>query len=761
MLLLEDTPAQRGDSSRPTTSSSPEIVALAQQMAELTKNVLVMSQSNQQVNVVNPSCQTCGGPHQHFECQAVDGFTQRDVYATTGNYNAGAFNERHQGALPSNIIHNPKEDVKAITTRSSMTLAGPSVPPPNPSSSSSSKEVERDPKMTVDQVHISREASELANTPLNENCSVVLLNKLPEKLRDPWKFLVPCDFSELEECMPLADLELANRSVAYPARIAEDVFVQVGKFMFLLTSLSLTMMSILVPTPSNPMVASLSLSPSLTLFEDSDFLLEETDAFLSLDDSIPPGIDNGIYDYEGDIIFLEELLNHDLTNDLPPPKELKNDEIKTTKSSTEDPPELELKDLPPQLEYIFLEGTSKLPVIIAKDLKREEKDQLIQKLNDATRKDHFTLLFMDQMLERLAGNEFYYFLDGFFGYFQIPIDPQDQEKTTFTCPYGTFAYHRIPFSLCNAPRTFQRCMVVIFHDMVEKSKEVFMDDFSVFRDSFSSCLSNLDKMLKRCEDTNLVLNWEKCYFMVKEGIILGHKISKSGIEVDRAKVDVIAKSPPPTTVKGIRSFLGHASFHQRFIQDFSKIARPMTHLLEKETMFVLSKECMESFKILKMKLTEAPISWLLTGTYHLRLCTMLVILQWEQSGPVKGQIFLAYTISENLAADHLSRLENPHKGDLVEMEMNDNFPHESLNMIDLNADDEPPWQCVDGSEAMEIIKSCHYGPTGGHHGPNYTTKKVFDSGFFWPTIYHDAHDMVKHCDTCQHQGKISQRDEMP
>ncbi|GJZ58867.1 hypothetical protein Tco_0614683 [Tanacetum coccineum] len=126
-----------------------------------------------------------------------------------------------------------------------------------------------------------------------------------------------------------------------------------------------------------------------------------------------------------------------------------------------------------------------------------------RKLNEATRKDHFPLPFMDQMLERLARNEFYCFLNGFSGYFQIPIDPQDQEKTTFMCPYGTFAYCRMPFGLCNAPDTFQR-----------------------------------------------------------EGIVLGHKISKSGIEVDRAKVDVIAKLPHPTTVKGVRSFLGHAGFYR-------------------------------------------------------------------------------------------------------------------------------------------------------------------------------------------------------
>ncbi|GJT89297.1 reverse transcriptase domain-containing protein [Tanacetum coccineum] len=138
-----------------------------------------------------------------------------------------------------------------------------------------------------------------------------------------------------------------------------------------------------------------------------------------------------------------------------------------------------------------------------------------RKLNDATRKDHFPLPFMDQMLERLAGNEYYFFLDGFFGYFQIPIDPLDQEKTTFTYPYGTFAYRRMPFGLYNAPGTFQRCMVAIFHDMIEKTMEVFMDDFLVFGDSFSSCLSHLDKMLQRCEDINSCVKLGKVPRMVR------------------------------------------------------------------------------------------------------------------------------------------------------------------------------------------------------------------------------------------------------
>ncbi|GJS75652.1 reverse transcriptase domain-containing protein [Tanacetum coccineum] len=622
-------------------------------------------------------------------------------------------------------------------------------------------------------------------------------------------------------------------------------------------------------------------------------------------------------------------------------------------------------NLPSHLEYAFLGGDDKLPVIITKNLKDEDKTTLIkvlkshkhaiawkildikgidpqfythkilmeentkpvvqhqrrvnpkihevikqeviklldarlvtgwrvcidyQKLNDATRKDHFPLPFMDQMLERLAGNEYYCFLDGFSGYFQIPIDPLDQEKTTFTCPYGTFAYRRMPFGLCNAPGTFQRCMVAIFHDMIEKTMEVFMDDFSVFGDSFSSCLSHLDKMLQRCEDTNLVLNWEKCHFMVKEGIVLGHKISKSGIEVDKAKVDVIAKLPHPTTVKGIRSFLGHAGFYRRFIQDFSKIARPMTHLLEKETPFIFSKECIEAFETLKLKLTQAPIlvapDWDLPfeimcdasdfavgavlgqrktkhfQPIHYASKTMTeaqahytttekellaVVYAFEKFRPYlvlsKSIVYtdhsaLKYLLAkqdakprllrwilllqefdvvirdkkgaENLAADHLSRLENPHQSELEKKEITETFPLETLGMVTFRGDDNAPWfadfanyhagnfvikgmssqqkrkffkdvkhyfwddpflfkicadqvirRCVHGKEALDILEACHNGPTGGHHGANLTAKKVFDVGFFWPTIYKDAHELVKNCDSCQRQGKISQRDKMP
>ncbi|GJX70003.1 reverse transcriptase domain-containing protein [Tanacetum coccineum] len=598
--------------------------------------------------------------------------------------------------------------------------------------------------------------SEMARTPLNEHCSAVILNKLPEKLRDPGKFLIPCDFPGMDECLALADLgasinlmplsvwkrlslpeltptcmtlELADRSITQPivplilgrsflktGRALIDVYkgeltLRVGKeaVTFNLDQTSryssnyddMTANRIDVielaceeysqevlgfsdliasgnPTPYYDPIVSTS-SPTLTPFGDSDFLLlEEADAFLALeDDPTSPEVDDSYYDSEGDILLLEAILNSDPSP--PPPnqgnylpeiqKELK---VCEAKSSIDEPPEVELKDLPPHLEYAFLEGDDKLPVIIAKDLSVEEKAALIKVLKSRKRAiawklsdikginpefcTHKILMEDDykpevqhqrrvnpkihdvikkEVEKLLDAGLIYPISDSPWvspvhcvpkkgGFTVVTNDENEliptrlvtgwrvcidyhQEKTTFTYPYRTFAYRRMPFGLCNAPGTFQRCMLDIFHDMVEKMMEVFMDDFLVFGNSFENCLSSLDKMPQRCEDTNLCLNWEKSHFMVKEGIVLGHKISKNRIEVDKAKVDVIAKLPHPTTVKGVRIFLGHAGFYRRFIKDFSKISRPMTHLLEKNTLFIFSNDCIQAFNILKKKLTEAPI----------------------------------------------------------------------------------------------------------------------------------------------------------
>nr|GEU32922.1 reverse transcriptase domain-containing protein [Tanacetum cinerariifolium] len=928
--------------------------------------------------------------------------------------------------------------------------------------------------------------SEMARTPMNEHCSAVILNKFPRKLEDPSKFLIPCEFSGMDECLALADLgasinlmplsvweglslseltstcmtlELADPSVSKPICIAKDVSVKVGVFhfpadfvvvdfkpdprvplilgrCFLKTGRALidvhkgeltlhirneaitynldqtvrysvnynqmTANKINVicemysqevlgfsdvtasgnPTPYDDLIVSTT-SPTLTPFGDNDFLFfEEAGAFLGLEDDLNSLEFNPFYyDPEGDILLLEAIMN---SEPLPPllnhkqympsnKMELKVCEAKTVKSSVDNPPEVELKDLPPHLKYAFLEGDNKLPVIIAKELGDEEKSALIKvlkshkraiawklsdiqginpefythkilmeedykpsvqhqrrvnpkihnvikkeveklldagliylisdspwvslvhcvpkkcgftvvkneeneliptrlvtgwrvcidyrKLNEATLKDHFLLPFMDQMLERLAGNEYYCFLDGFSGYFQISIDPLDQEKTMFTCPYGTFAYRRMPFGLCNASDTFQRCMLAIFHDMVEKKMEVFMDEFSVFGNSFKNYLSRLDKMLQRCEDTNLSLNWEKSHFMVKEGIVLGHKISKNEIEVDKAKFDVIAKLPHPTTVKGNRSFLGHAGFYRRFVQDFSKISQPMAHLLEKNTPFIFSEDCIKAFQTLKKRLTEAPIliapNWDLPfdlmcdaseffigavlgqrhekhfkpihyasktmndaeSNYNMTEKEMLAVVYAFEKFHVyliinksivhtdhstlkylfakkdaKARLLrwvlllqefdfkvLDIKGAENLAADHLSRLENPYENVLDPKEINETFPLETLSMVTFCGDSSAPWfadfanyhagnfivkgmasqqknkffkdvkhyfwddpflfkictdqvirQCVHSNEALDILVACHNGPIGGHHGANLTAKKIFDSAYKTP-----------------------------
>ena len=220
-----------------------------------------------------------------------------------------------------------------------------------------------------------------------------------------------------------------------------------------------------------------------------------------------------------------------------------------------------------------------------------------------TRKHHFPLPFMDQLLERISRHPFYCFLDGYSRYFHIEIAAEDQEKTTFTYPFRTYAYRRIPFSLCNAPATFQRCMLSIFSDLAERIMEVYMDYITVYGGSFEECLINLETILHRFIEKLLVLNWEKCHFMVNQGIVLGHIISNQGIEVDKAKIELMSKLPSLTNVKIVRQFLGHAGFYRRFIKEFSKTAKPLYKQLEKDAKFAWDEDCQKSFEELKTYLT--------------------------------------------------------------------------------------------------------------------------------------------------------------
>nr|GEU62775.1 reverse transcriptase domain-containing protein [Tanacetum cinerariifolium] len=745
-----DTSARRSESSSSITSSSDlEIVALKAEMAEINKNLMKVLQINQQVKAVTPSCETCGGPHSYNDCPATVGQTQ-NVYA------AGAYNQGGSRTLHSNTITNPKEDLKGITTRSGIEYKGPTIP----TTSSPHKVVERETEVTKDTVPPTNNGStkdvqplvvlietqvpnsepvvalvvepveasisaskpnlkpsipypsrlndqklrdkandqnekffqifqdlnfnisfmdalihmpkfgltikslltnkeklfELARTPLNEHCSVVLLKKLPEKLGDPGKFLIPCDFLRMDECLALADL---------------------GASIYLMPLSVWNKLSLPEPSPTC-------------------MTLELADRSISR----PVGV----------------------------------------------------------IEDVFVKGDDKLPVIIAKDLKDEEKTALIKVL-----KSHKQAL-----------------------------------------AWQLFNIKGINMEFCT-------------HKILTE------DDFKPVVQHKRRVNPKIHEVIKK--------------------------------EVDKAKVDVIAKLPHPTTVKGIRSFLGHFDFYCRFIQDFSKIARQMTRLLEKDTLFFFSKECIEAFQTLKKKLTEAPIlvalDWDLPfelmcdasdfaigavlgkrktkhfQPIHYASKTMTdaqahytttekellaVVYAFEKFRPYlvlsKSIVYTDHSTlkylfnkqdakprllwwvlflqefdiiirdkkgAENLAADHFTPwfadFENYHAGNFVVKRMSSQQKNKFFKDVKHYFWDEPFLfkfcadqvirRCVHGQEAVDILKACHNGPTEGHHGPNYTAKKVFDSGFYWPTIYRDAHNLVKSCDACQRQGKNLQRDEMP
>nr|GEV41402.1 reverse transcriptase domain-containing protein [Tanacetum cinerariifolium] len=586
---------------------------------------------------------------------------------------------------------------------------------------------------------------ELAKVLLNKNCSAMLLKNLPEKLGDPE--LTPTRMT----------LELADRSITRPKGVTEDVFVKVGKFDFPTDFVVVDYKA----DPKVPLILGRSLlrtglalidvygeEITLTVNDKSiTFNLNQTMRYSSTyDDTLVN---------RADVIdiackeFVQDVLDFQY-NPISSSPTLVYDDLISENDASKDPI---VKSFSPTLtpfgeSDFFLEeiedflNDDLIPMIrrgISFFLKRfqqiavDEKEALINVLKSHKRAIAWKISNIKGIDPRFCTHKILMEDD-----YKPAVQSQRRVNPKIhdvikkeviklldaSMIYPIFDSPGVSPIYCVPKKggNFQRCMMSIFHDMIEKTMEVFMDDFSVFGDSFSSCLTNWDKMLNRCEETNLVLNWEKCHFMYREGIVLGHKISKSGIEVDRAKLDVIAKLPHPTTVKGVRSFLGHAGFYRRFIQDFLKIARPMTHLLEKKTPFVFSKEYKKGY--------------------------------------------------ENLAADHLSRLENPHQDVLENKDISENFPLETLGSLTSHStpwfadianfharnfikkgltfqqkkkffkdvkhyfwDDPYPFRiyadqiiqrCVHGQEAFEILKACHKGPTRGHNGANLTTKKGID-----------------------------------
>nr|GEU84783.1 hypothetical protein [Tanacetum cinerariifolium] len=465
---------------------------------------------------------------------------------------------------------------------------------------------------------------ELTRTSLNEHCSVVLLKKSPEKLRDPGKFLIPCDFPGKAECLALADLdasinlmplfvwnklsfpnltpmymtlELADRLISHAVGVAEDVYIKGGTFHF----------------PADFVVVDFDADPRVPLILRRSFLktrralidvfegeftlhvrkeaitfnLDQTSRYsTNYNDITAKGIDvidMACEEYSQEVLGFSDVIasgNPTLYYDL----------IVSTTSPTLTPfrnSDFLLEEVDAFLAIEDDPTSPKFPVIIAKDLIVEEKIALITVLKSHKRA-------ITWKLSNIKG-----------------IDPE-------------FCTHKILMEEDFEPAIqHQRRVNPKIHNVIKQEVLKLLDAGLIYpisdspsvspvhsvpkKEFFSKLLSHLERMLKRCEDTNLCLKWEKSHFMVKEGIVLDHKISKEGIEVDKAKVDVITKLPHPTTVKGIQSFLGHVGFYRRFIKDFSKIARPMTCLLKKDTLFHFSKECIEAFKTLKRKLTEAPI----------------------------------------------------------------------------------------------------------------------------------------------------------
>nr|GEZ87484.1 retrovirus-related Pol polyprotein from transposon 17.6 [Tanacetum cinerariifolium] len=410
-------------------------------------------------------------------------------------------------------------------------------------------------------------------------------------------------------------------------------------------------------------------SQNITPFNASDFLLlEEADAFIAIDDEpVSSNIDATYYDPEGDILILEELLNND-----PEPSSNQKDYFPTlhkdlkvvekkNQSLEDEPPEVELKELPTHLEPwvspIHCVPKKGVMTVIKNDENELVPTRLVtswrvcidyRKLNEATKKDHFLLPFMDQMLERLAGNEYYCFLDRFSGYFQIPIDPKDQEKTTFTCPYGTFAYKRMPFGLCNAPGTFQRCMMAIFHDMIEQT----MEAFRTLKDKLTEA------------PILIAPNWDQPFELMCDasdyavGAVLGQRIEKHFWPIHYAsKTMNLAEANYTTTEKEMLAV----------VYAFEKFR---SYLIMNKSILYTDHSALK-YLFAKKDAKARLIRWILL----LQEFDFKVI-------DTRG--------AENYVAGHLSRLENPYENIFNPKEINKTFPLESLNKV-AHKDPSTPW----------------------------------------------------------------------
>ncbi|GJY20201.1 reverse transcriptase domain-containing protein [Tanacetum coccineum] len=720
----------------------------------------------------------------------------------------------------------------------------------------------------------------------NERCSAMLLNKLPSKEKDPGSFTIPCDIGQLHIKNALADLGASISLMPY------TMYEKLGLGETKATRISLELADRYPEESRVPIILGIPfLATARAMIDVPPAEDDECYGIDDLDDTInteaqellqmsnnsdigephtvyrsvnmpPPAEDDECYGIDDldDTINAEaqELLasvdNSDLgepirridsvntpypvARETGEPNKVESEHLYSASANETDEKKPELKKLPHHLEYAYLHGDKSFPIIISSELFKKEKMLLLQILME----DDYKPVIQPQRrlntkVQDVVKNEIVKVLDFRLIYpisdsswvssihmvpkkggmivvlndnnelipsrtitgWRVILPNSDRtrraRKDTFTCPYETFAYRRMPFGLCKPPATFQRCMTAIFHDMVEDFMEVFMDEFLVF-----------------------------------EGIVLGHKIYGAGIEVDRTKIDVIAKLPYLTNIKGVRSFLGHAGFYRRFIKDFSIISKPMTQLLMKDAKFDFFDDYKKAFNILKEKLTTAPI--IISPNWNVPFELMCdasdfavgAVLGQRIDGKVKPIYYASKTL--NNAQEHFTTTEKEllaylfrkqdakprlirwllllqgfdieikdkkgqrtllliicrdlDLGAFTEEEIADKFPDEHLMILKTELKDDEPWyadyvnyivgklcpdnvmrRCIARSEILEILAHYHSGPTRGHHSASITRRKVYESGFFWPSIFKDAKDYMMRCDACQRSRNISSRSEMP